>query len=102
MLLWHHLFYTSYINFIPIGIIVFHRTFKVVYGQDILKNLLINLSGFQSLFGQGGYNVTWWYMGLVVSLTMSIILGKLKRKLTCIYIYLLEIMYVVIKRCCNT
>ncbi len=61
-------YWLVWIIFVPIGILIFKRNFEVVYGQDVFKKVLINLSGFQALFGQAGYNVTWWYIGLVVGL----------------------------------
>lgn len=57
-----------WIIFVPIGIVFFQRSLNIVYGENIIKNIIINLLGVQTLFGQSGYNVTWWYMGLVVGL----------------------------------
>lgn len=57
-----------WILFVPLGILFFNRTLEIVYEKDIIKNLLLTLTGFQTMFGQVGYNATWWYMGLVVGL----------------------------------
>lgn len=58
-------YWLIWILFVPVGVILFNRSFEEVYGAHTVAKLLIELTGFQTtIFGFYGYNPTWWFMGL--------------------------------------
>lgn len=54
--------------FVPISILFFERTISIVYEDHILERVLINLLCLQYFFGFHGYNPTWWFASLIISL----------------------------------
>lgn len=61
-------YWLIWLVFVPIGILFFGRTLTAVYGDHVLSKLLINITGFQRVFGFEGYNATWWFMSLILGL----------------------------------
>jgi len=55
--------------FVPIGIFFMDRSLSSVFGSHEYIKLLIQISGFHMYFSIGyGYNATWWFMSLIISL----------------------------------
>ncbi|MBS4538223.1 acyltransferase [Clostridium sp. D2Q-11] len=70
-----------WILFVPMGIVLFNRTFEVVYGDHVITKLFLNILGVQRLFSFNGYNATWWYMSLVIGLYLFFpLLNRLVKK----------------------
>lgn len=61
-------YWIMWLLFVPLNILFFERTISVVYGDHILIKLLINLLGLHFFFGYYGFNPTWWFASLIVSL----------------------------------
>ena len=55
--------------FIPIGIVFKDRTLSKVFLEQKYWKFAIQMTGFQDYFYfEGGFNSTWWYMSLILSL----------------------------------
>ena len=54
--------------FIPISILVFHRTFQYVYGTHVAIKAGLEFLGVLNLIGQLGYNPTWWFYSCIIIL----------------------------------
>ena len=51
--------------FVPLGIFFFDRTLNIVFRDNIGLRILQNIFGIQ---GFNGYNITWWYITLILML----------------------------------
>ena len=83
-------YWLIWLLFVPAGIIFYGRTLNVVYENHIISKLIINFLGLQQYFHFWGYNPTWWFITLIISLyIMFPILYALSKKK-----YLLEILFI--------
>ena len=70
-----HRFSKLYLNywfiwlmFVPIGILFFHRTFDIIYINNIWEKLVIDILGLSYALGFYGYNATWWFYSCIIVL----------------------------------
>ena len=61
-------YWFMWVVFVPVGIIFFDRNIKTVYGSYPILKLILNIFGVHYYFGILGYNMTWWYMSVLVAL----------------------------------
>lgn len=63
-------YWVIYLIFVPIGILFFHRTFPVVYGENWLFKAIVDFLGlYKAIIGDfHGYNATWWFFGVIIIL----------------------------------
>lgn len=63
-------FWVIYLIFVPVGILVFGRTFTAVYGENWCIKALADFLGIhQAVIGHpNGYNATWWFLGVIIIL----------------------------------
>lgn len=61
-------YWLIWLLFVPIGILVFHRTFPDVYGYHYIIKAVIDFFGLAYAFGFWGYNVTWWFYSCIIVL----------------------------------
>ena len=54
--------------FVPIGIVVFGRTFTNAYGDHAAIKGVLDLFGMLSMFGIDSYNPTWWFYSCILIL----------------------------------
>lgn len=52
--------------FVPIGVLVFGRTFDGAYQDHILIKAIADVLGLAFAFGYFGYNATWWFMSCII------------------------------------
>lgn len=58
-------FWLIWLLFVPVGVLVFNRTFPDVYGEHYLYKCVVDLLGFCDLYS---YNPTWWFYGCIIQL----------------------------------
>lgn len=61
-------YWLVWLIFVPVSFYFFGRTFVKVYGNDFGLKLLGNFFGLQTYFNYWGYNPTWWFVTLILSL----------------------------------
>jgi len=61
-------YWLMWLLFVPLGMVFFGRTFDVVYGDNVVPKLIINLLGLQGYPGFYGFNPTWWFMSCIIGL----------------------------------
>lgn len=62
-------YWLIWLVFVPIGICFFHRTFPLVYGDHYILRALWDFLGlYLVVFGQYGYNATWWFYSCIIVL----------------------------------
>lgn len=63
-------YWVVYLIFVPIGILFFHRTFPVVYGENWWFKAIVDFLGlYKALLNNFyGYNATWWFFGVIIIL----------------------------------
>lgn len=62
-------YWLIWIIFVPMGVLVFHRTFPLVYGEDYIFRAFWDFIGLhQAIFNQPGYNATWWFYSCIIVL----------------------------------
>lgn len=84
-------YWMIWLLFVPIGILLYGRTLDSAYGDHIITKLIINLTGFQQYFNFWGYNPTWWFITLILSLYIIFpILYRLSKNK-----YTLEILFLI-------
>lgn len=73
-----HRFSKLYVNywfiwllFVPVGVIVFGRTFESVYHDDFLPYFILDFLGLLNLTGKLGYNPTWWFYSCIILLYIA-------------------------------
>lgn len=54
--------------FVPVGMIVFGRTFTDVYREPRALNFILDFFGLLNITGQYGYNPTWWFYSCILGL----------------------------------
>lgn len=61
-------YWVVYLIFVPIGVLFFHRTFPVVYGENWWFKAIVDFLGLhQAVIGHPhGYNATWWFFGVII------------------------------------
>lgn len=69
-------YWIIWLIFVPVGVLLFDRTFKVAYGSHILFKFILNIFGLQKIIGIDGYNPTWWFMTLIIVLYFAFPLIK--------------------------
>lgn len=71
---WHRFtkLYANYwfiwLLFVPIGLIVFNRTFSNAYEDWVSLKLILDFFGIINAFGWYGYNATWWFYSCIILL----------------------------------
>lgn len=67
--------YTNYwfiwLLFVPISVLYFGRTCQDAYGSMVLGKLLLDFWGVLNIFGQYGYNPTWWFYSTIILLYLA-------------------------------
>lgn len=58
-------FWLIWLLFVPMGVLVFNRTFPDVYGDHYILRVFTDLLGICST---SSYNPTWWFYGCIISL----------------------------------
>ena len=62
-------YWLIWLIFVPIGICFFHRTFPLVYGEHYISGVFWDFLGlYLVVFGQYGYNATWWFYSCIIVL----------------------------------
>lgn len=61
-------YWLMWLLFVPVGIIVFGRTFNIVYHNYVFVKSFIDFIGLIDFFSFGGYNSTWWFMSCILEL----------------------------------
>lgn len=62
-------YWLIWLIFVPIGICFFHRTFPLVYGEHYIFRAFWDFLGLHLVvFGQYGYNATWWFYSCIIVL----------------------------------
>jgi surface polysaccharide O-acyltransferase-like enzyme len=75
--------------FVPLGVYFFGYNLETVYDGNVLKHLLIDLTGTQIYFNFFGINSTWWFISLLITLYLFFpLLYKISK-----FKYLLEILF---------
>ena len=54
--------------FVPIGLVIFDRSFDKVYDNPIWVNALLDFFGLINTTGKYGYNPTWWFYSCIILL----------------------------------
>ncbi len=54
--------------FVPMGVLVFGRTFDSVYQTNVIPKLIADFFGLAFTFNYYGYNATWWFMSCIIVL----------------------------------
>lgn len=67
--------YTNYwliwLLFVPISVLYFGRTFQDAYGGMGFAKFFLDLFGLLNVFGQYGYNPTWWFYSTIILLYLT-------------------------------
>lgn len=58
-------FWLIWLLFVPVGVLVFNRTFPEVYGEHYVLRVITDLLGICST---SSYNPTWWFYGCIICL----------------------------------
>ena len=62
-------YWLIWLIFVPIGVFFFHRTFPLVYGEHYIFRAFWDFLGlYLVVFGQYGYNATWWFYSCIIVL----------------------------------
>lgn len=58
-------FWLIWLLFVPVGVLVFNRTFPEVYGEQYVLKIITDLLGICDV---SSYNPTWWFYGCIICL----------------------------------
>ena len=63
-------YWVVYLLFVPIGILFFHRTFPMVYGDNWIFKAIVDFLGIHYIVvgHPFGYNATWWFFSCIILL----------------------------------
>ena len=61
-------YWLIWLLFVPIGVLVFGRSFDMAYHSGVVWKLPVDACGLAYLFGFYGYNATWWFMSCIIFL----------------------------------
>lgn len=61
-------FWLIWLLFVPIGVLLFDRTFNTVYTGNIPLDFCLDLLGILNVTGRYGFNPTWWFYSCIISL----------------------------------
>ena len=62
-------YWLIWLLFVPLGIVAFNRTFPIVYGEHYMFRALWDFLGlYLAVYGQYGYNATWWFYSCIIVL----------------------------------
>lgn len=61
-------YWLIWLLFVPISVFCFGRTFQDAYGGMIFSKLFLDFWGVLNVFGQFGYNPTWWFYSTIIIL----------------------------------
>lgn len=77
--------------FVPVGILIFDRSFEDVYGNNSLPLAILDFFGLLNLTGKFGYNPTWWFYSCIILLYLvfPLIAITVEKKPRIIWFYLL-------------
>lgn len=78
--------------FVPIGVFVFNRTFTDVYGTNVVLKALLNFFGLLTIFGEYGYNPTWWFYSCII--VLYLLFPLLNKKLSDNFFLILSISFI--------
>ncbi len=63
-------YWVIYFFFVPIGVVLFNRTFPIVYGENFIVRGFVDFMGFyRAVYDTSfGYNATWWFYSCIIVL----------------------------------
>ena len=62
-------YWLIWLIFVPLGVLVFHRTFPMVYGNHYIFRAFWDFLGLhQAVLNEAGYNATWWFYSCIIVL----------------------------------
>ena len=61
-------YWLIWLLFVPLSVFCFGRTFQDAYGGMVFSKLFLDFWGVLNVFGQYGYNPTWWFYSTIIIL----------------------------------